>query len=73
MSDTIIKGMWKIIAAQHQVMQTTATMVEWFFDVTPIEHRLEAAKKMDAYVATMKSCDELIAPVRKIMEEEETQ
>ena len=68
--DVIFAGFWKTIKAMHDSMQTTAQMVEWFYDVTPDEHKLAAAQRMDAFNKMLKSCDELIAPIRKIMEDE---
>jgi hypothetical protein len=46
--------------------------VEWFFDIAPPEHELKAAERLDAFHATLRACDELVAPIRKIMEEEKS-
>lgn len=64
----VLDGMWQVIKAMHHGLQTTATTLEWFFDVTAPEHRAKAAQAMDAFNAMMKSCYELVGPIQKIME-----
>jgi hypothetical protein len=60
--------MWHTIKILHSALTATAPTVDWFFDVTPPEYRLKAAERVDTFSAMLKSCDELVAPMRKIME-----
>jgi hypothetical protein len=66
--EVIIDGMWQTIKVLHNALVSTSPTMEWFFDFSPAEHRLKAAEMMDAFNATLKSCDELVAPIRAIME-----
>jgi hypothetical protein len=64
----ILDGMWQTIKTLHNALVSTAPTVEWFFDVTPQEHRLKAAERVDTFNKLLRSADELVAPMRKIME-----
>jgi hypothetical protein len=64
----VMNGLWQTIKVLHNALVSTAPTVDWFFDVTPPEHRLKAAERVDTFSAMLKSCDELVAPMRKIME-----
>ena len=64
----VLDGMWQTIKALHGALAATAPTVEWFFDVTPPEHRLKAAERVDAFNKTLRACDELVEPMRQIME-----
>jgi hypothetical protein len=64
----VLDGMWGVIKVLHKSLAATSPTVEWFFDVTPLEHKLKAAERVDAFNATLRACDELVAPIRKIME-----
>jgi hypothetical protein len=68
----VIDGLWQTIKILHKALVATSPTVEWFFDIAPQEHKLKAAQRTDAFNATLKACDELVAPIRKIMEEEKS-
>lgn len=68
--EVVLRGMWKTIEALHNSLTTTSQILERFFDITPPEHRAEAARMLDGYNRMMKSCDELIAPIREVMNRE---
>jgi hypothetical protein len=64
----VLDGMWQTIKALHNALRATSPTMEWFFDVTPPEHRLKAAERVDAFNQTLKACDELVEPMWQIME-----
>jgi hypothetical protein len=68
----VIDGLWQTIKILHKALAATSPTMEWFFDIAPPEHELKAAERLDAFHATLRACDELVAPIRKIMEEEKS-
>lgn len=66
--EVVMNGMWDVIKGLHNALVSTSATVEWFFDVTPPEHRLKAAERVDVFNQMLRSCDELLAPMREIME-----
>lgn len=67
-NQVVIEGMWLTIKTQHAALEAVNPTLEWLFDRLPQDHRLEAAKRMDAVHQLMGACNELVAPMRKIME-----
>jgi hypothetical protein len=64
----VLDGMWQTIKILHKALAATSPTVEWFYDVTPPEHKLKAAERVDVFNATLHACDELVTPIRRIME-----
>lgn len=66
--EVVLEGMWQTIKALHAALTETGRTLELFFDRMPPEHRVRAAEAMDVVNEGLKSCDELVEPMRKIME-----
>jgi hypothetical protein len=64
----VLDGMWRTIKALHAILVATAPQLEWFYGVTPDEHKLRAAQVLDTFNNGLNSCDALLEPMRKIME-----
>ena len=64
----VIEALWRIIKAQSDGMKITADLIEYLFDVIPQSEKPAAAARLDDYHALLKASEELIAPIRQIME-----
>lgn len=67
--EVIQQGMWKTIDVLHTIITSLNPTLEWLYDRVRDSDRAEAANRMDVVHNAMRNVDELVEPMRRIMED----